>query len=81
MACMAPSGLLTISPQADALHLKFLPPGGFRSLRHLKQRQLDHGGLNGQGFLMEFLDDFEVETLKDQIARVNVLLPRCLDPA
>lgn len=28
---MAPSGLLTISPQADALHLKFLPPGGFRS--------------------------------------------------
>ena len=30
-------------------------------LRRLKQRQLNHEGLNGQEFLMEFLDDFEVE--------------------
>ena len=69
MACMAPSGLLTISPQADALHLKFCrrEVSEVAILRHLKQRQLDHGGLNGQGSLMEFLDDFEVETLKDQM--------------
>ena len=30
-------------------------------LRGLEQRQLNHGGLNGQEFLMEFWDDFEVE--------------------
>jgi len=30
-------------------------------LRRLKQRQLNDGGLNGQEFLMEFLDDFKVE--------------------
>ena len=47
-------------------------------LRHLKQRQLYHGGLNGQGFLMEFLDDFQFPggLIHSELKRVKPLSTR-----
>ncbi|KAF8488912.1 kinase-like domain-containing protein [Gautieria morchelliformis] len=59
MVRMAPSRLLTISPQADSPHLKSLLPISLRFPR-LQGRRND-GGSDGQEFLVEYLDDFKVE--------------------